>query len=232
MRAWIFAAALAAGACENNELPEGSTGSGDAGAAARDAMIADASGPDSGDECPIGFDDLITATLRVTADDDRRVVINGAVADELQPARIWSTITTKTVRLFRHPSRENVIAVDARNYLVIDGHDRGLLLDLTLNGMSAPPLITDGRWRVHTGTVAGFEALDFNDRAWDLATEQVIHPGGIWGALFGDSDARWLWIYDSAIPAIQKPMLETVALRRRFYISMNGRFNDKPTTCP
>jgi hypothetical protein len=122
------------------------SGTGDTGA---DTGVIDTGAMDSGvDEdagaedampvCPIGIDDTAPAVLRVTADDDRQVYLNELLVDDLNPSRTWGTISVLSVDLYRHPARENVIAVRAENYYRIDGLDRGLLLDLTDSVWVAP----------------------------------------------------------------------------------------------
>jgi hypothetical protein len=204
----------------------------DSGSPADGTPGSDAASTDASETCPIGIDETITATLRVSADDDRRVFVNEVMVDDLTPSRTWGTITTTTVRLFRHPSRANVIAVLAKNYLSIDGLDRGLLLDVTSSSTSAAPLLTDASWRVRSSTVAGYETIAFDDSQWSQATEEVMHPGGPYGAIFGTSSAWWIWTYDAAIPASMKPIEESMAARRRFYVLRSGAFSDAPGSCP
>ena len=197
-----------------------------------DAEPPDQGGTDAGVACPIGWDDTTFAELRVTADDDRRVVLNEVVYDELSPSRTWGTITTVTVPIYRHPWRPNVLAVRAENYFRIDGRDRGLLLQVALTGTAAPPLVTDQRWRIATATAADWESVAFDDSGWGTPVEQIQHPGGPWGAVFGVSGAAWIWPYDSVVPAAAKPVTERMLARRRFYLGLNGEFLDAPGACP
>lgn len=185
---------------------------------------------DAGPPCPFTLDSTITATLRVSADDDRRVFVNEVMVDDLMPARTWPTISTRTVTLFRHPSRANVIAAEARNYFVISGYDRGLLLDVT--ALSGAPLVTDARWRVSTSSSAGYQTIAFDDSAWASATAQVQHPGGPYGSLFGSTAAWWIWLYDSNVAAGAKPVTEEMWARRTFYVQADGTFGDAPGACP
>jgi hypothetical protein len=145
------------------------------------------------------------------------------------PARTWQTPTTVTVSLYRHPQRANLVAVHVENYFRIDGLDRGLLLDVAT---SSATLVTDSSWRVNTATVAGFETIGFDDSTWVPAVQEVMHPGGVYGALFGVSSAWWIWLYDAAIPAAMKPVTETMAARRVFYIHADGSIADVPGSCP
>lgn len=197
-----------------------------------DAELTDTGVEDASLPCPIGIDDTFEATLRVSADDDRRVFVNEAMVDDFVPSRTWGTITTVQVSLFRHPSRANVVAVHAENYVEIDGLDRGVLLDVVPTSTTISTLITDASWRVSSATVADFQMVGFDDSAWAFATEEVMHPGGVYGALFGASNAWWIWLYDAAIPASQKPALETMLARRRFYVHMNGQISTAPGSCP
>lgn len=225
---------------EGSELGSGDGPALDAAPADADPTDADPTdlgeadvGPvDSGVNCPIGWDDTILAELRVTADDDRRVVLNEVVYDDLVPSRTWPTVTTVAVPIFRHPSRPNVLAVRAENYLRIDGRDRGLLLQVVLTGTAAAPLVTDQRWRISTATAADWENVTFDDSSWVAPVEQIQHPGSPWGAIFGVSAAYWIWPYDSVGSAASKPVTERMLARRRFYLGLNGAFLDAPGACP
>jgi hypothetical protein len=203
-----------------------------ADAEAADAGATDAAPADAGALCAIGFDDTSTATLLVSADDDRRVFVNEVLVDDLLPSRTWGTVTTVQVQVYRHPARKNVIAAQVENYFKIDGRDRGLLLDLGLTGTTAPHLLSDERWRIATTTVATFEAVAFDDSGWGTAVQEIQHPGAPWGGIFGQSEAWWIWSSDSNRPAADKPTTETMLARRTFYRTMNGAFSDTPGTCP
>lgn len=189
------------------------------------ALEPDAGGP----PCPFTLDSTVTATLRVSADDDRRVLVNEVMVDDLVPSRTWHTVSTRTVTLFRHPARANVIAADVRNYQRIGGYDRGLLLDVS--ALAGDRLVTDARWRVSTSSAAGWTTAAFDDSAWSTATAQMQHPGGPYGALFGTTTAWWIWLYDSSTAA-NKPITEGMFARRIFYIQADGSYADAPGVCP
>lgn len=185
-------------------------------------------GPDASAPCPIDFAATVEARLRFSADDDRRLLVNEAMIDDLQPARTWGSAGDVTAPLYRHPARPNVIAVEVRNYQRQGGVDRGLLFQVTT---SSATLVSDARWRVSTSSSAGWTTAAFDDSAWTVAAEQVQHPGSPYGALLGSSAAWWIWLYDSAIEA-NKPVTENMWVRRVFYVLVDGTFSDTPGSCP
>lgn len=213
--------------------------------APRDAPILDAprdtpSGDVPGDvlvptdlgACPIGLEDTVTGRILTSIDDQSRLFVNGALID-FTP-RVWSDVGAFDVRLSRHPSRPNVIAMEGTNVFRIDGRDRGVLADLTVRTEAgAQHLVTDERFRLALAPEAGWSDLLHDDRGWPAATIEARHGELPWGSLFpGSSDALWLWSYDSNVPATDKPERERIFLRRTFYFDRAGRIVDGPTPCP
>lgn len=217
-----------------------------------DASTTDAAAPG----CSIAFDATATAQIKVTADDYLKLWINGVLVDD--KTTTWGTVDTKTVTLFRHPTRMNVIAIEAQNALNAGGFDRGLLVDMAGidvdAGVDAGPdggtsgIVSDLSWKIigsstdgglpdgglpdggAPNTPAWFEPT-FDDAAWLGAVDEGPHGMSPWGAVFGTSDARWLWSYDSSA-AVNKLAPETVYFRKVFYLDTAGNPSDTPLTCP
>jgi hypothetical protein len=207
---------------------------------------------DAGVRCSIGIDDMITASIRITADDHLTLWVNGQLVDD--KTTTWGTVDTKTVTLFRHPSKKNVIAVDGTNAFNQAGIDRGLLAELSFGpdaGTTADggtiELVTDTAWKISwsspdggvpdgglpDGGVAGVAAWfdpAFNDSSWLPAFDEGAHGIGPWGNVFGTSSAHWLWGYDSSSDP-SKPTNEDVYFRRTFYVSAAGTPQDAAGSC-
>lgn len=214
---------------------------------------AQADAPDTGtDSCPIGQDDTVVATIKATADDYLRLWVNGKLVDD--KTTTWGTVDTHNVNLFRHPSRKNVLAVEVRNAFNAGGYDRGLLVDLGFDaGPDAGPdggvpgIVTDPTWKIigtltdgglpdgglsdggSSGIVGWFDPA-YDDSSWHAAVDEGPHGMSPWGSVFGTSNARWLWSYNSSL-AGSKPAEEFVYFRRAFYLDVDGVPRDAPQTC-
>lgn len=181
--------------------------------------------------CQIGPDDTISATLRITADDNYKLYVDGALIDDTP--RLWSDPQTYTVKLYRHPTHKNVIAVEGINTQKISGLDRGVIVDIAFTlGGSTRAVLTDASWKLSTRLAADWFAPSFNDAAWSAPTVEGPHGIAPWGPVLGTSSAQWLWSYSSDLSVDQKPVDETVYLRKTFYLSTAGAPLDAPGTCP
>lgn len=175
----------------------------------------------------------MTAQLSITADNQRRVWVNGQQVE--WTGNEWHQATRLQVPLFRHPQRENVVAVLATNLSSQAGLDRGLLADVRWNGAL---LLTNAQWKQQSALDGGWNENDpawrtpgFNDSSWPNARQQASNGSQPWGTvLLVHSNASWIWSYFSDVPG--KPDIEPVFFRRRFYIDVNGAFVDTPTQCP
>lgn len=217
-----------------------------------DASVKDASGAGDAGACPIGFDETVTATMKVTADDYLTLWVNGVLVVDKQST--WGTVENTTVTLFRHPSRKNVIAIEARNAFLAGGHDRGLLADLSIAAPAAgddagvASVVTDVSWKIigeltdgglpasglpdgGTPGVAPWFAPAFDDSGWRVPTDQGPHGMAPYGPVFGTSTARWLWSYDFAAAA-SKPVTELAYFRKAFYLRPDVTLSDAPPACP
>lgn len=231
--AFVVVLALGCGARTGLEPPDAAVdGPRDASAdTPRDARDAAVDAGDAG-RCPIGLDDRIDARIVTSVDDESQLFVNGALIDGTP--RIWSTVGDFGVVLFRHPSRANVIAIEGRNVLRIDGRDRGVLAELRVATEAGEErLVTDAGWRLTTVEEPSWFAVDHDDTRWATPTLEATHGDPPWGFLFdGGSTARWLWSYDSNLPAARKPERETVFVRRTFFFDLAGRIVDEPSPCP
>lgn len=226
-----------------------------------DVVVVDSavdSAVDAGSDAPAcpPASDMVTGSIKVTADDYLRLWVNGVLIDD--KVTTWNTVDTRTVSLFRHPQMKNVIAVEARNAFNQGGLDRGLLAHLSfetdagvppLGDGGLPSIVTDTSWKMagenadgglpdsgvpdgsaaDAGIVGWFDPT-FDDSTWRVPVDEVGHGGGPWGAVFGTSHARWLWAYDSAT-AVSKPASEYVYFRKSFYFDNDGSLRDTAGVC-
>lgn len=207
-------------------LDVGRDAGGGATDAGRDAPTTMPDAPAVG--CAADPDATIAAVLRVTSDDSTVVHLNGVLLDATP--YVWSSPQTYPVTLFVHPDRANVLAIEGVNtHPPIDGPDRGTLIDLSVG---AAHLVSDGAWRASTTMASGWSDPTFADGAWGAAVEEGPHGMPPWGAVLGTSAARWIWSYDSDLPAGDKTTLERVYFRRTFYVAEDGTLSDLPAGCP
>ena len=171
--------------------------------------------------CPVGLDDLIPATITVTTDDNTTLWLNGVLIDNVP--RVWSNPQRYDVMIYAHPSRANVVAIEAGNTQNQAGRDRGTVADVrfTVDG-AAQTVISDASWRATSTLTAGWHLPGFDDSAWPAAVSLGAVGIPPWGAVFSTlapgSVAEWIWTYDSG-PVAVKPTVETVYTRRAFTTS-------------
>jgi hypothetical protein len=183
------------------------------------------------DACPIAHDATLSATLNITADDQYRLYVNGTLIDGTP--RLWTFSQQYAVQLFRDPSRRNAIAIEATNTMKIDGLDRGVIVDLSVDTQGGEQiLVTDSSWLISTKQVAGWTDPDFEAVGWASAVSEGPHGIRPWGSVFDTSDAQWIWSYDSDRASASKAELETIWLRRSFYLGVDGTIEDSPEECP
>lgn len=171
-----------------------------------------------------------TVHLRITADNECDVYVNGALTGTTTS---WPSPVTMDVSLFVHPGRVNVIAVEARNTSSQGGPDRGIigqLEDLT-DGGSKVVVLTDATWRSWKTAASGWQGVLFDDSGWDLATVVGAHGDAPWGALLGTSNAKWLWTAPVPASTSDKPDQETGYFRKRFFFGFDGEVSATPG-CP
>jgi hypothetical protein len=190
--------------------------------------------------CSVPLDATVSATMTITADDHFKLYVNGATIDET--ARIWSSVQTYTVNLFRHPSRKNVIAIEGINTAKIDGFDRGIVADLVLSnaapeagsadGGAPARIVTDATWKVSTALASGWNGVTFDDAAWGTATAQGANGMAPWGPVLGSSNAQWIWSFASNGSAASKATTETVFVRKSFYLTRDLAVSATPSACP
>jgi hypothetical protein len=171
-----------------------------------------------------------TVHLRITADNECDVYVNGALTGTTTS---WPSPVTMDVSLFVHPGRVNVIAVEARNTSSQGGPDRGIigqLEDLT-DGGSKVVIVTDATWRSWKTAVSGWQGVLFDDSGWDMATVVGAHGDSPWGALLGTSNAKWLWTAPVPASTSDKPDAETGYFRKRFFFGFDGEVSPTPG-CP
>jgi len=179
----------------------------------------------------------LTSHLRITADNECDVYVNGS---KVGTTNNWGAAVTIDVSLFVHPGRRNVIAVRGTNTSSQEGNDRGIIGQLTVDadGGTAPLVVTNNAWRtsptapdVDAGG-ADWTAVDFDDSAWSAATEVASNGDPPWGAVFGTSAAKWIWSAPIPASTSAKPNLETTYARRTFYFSLDGSAITPTPACP
>lgn len=179
----------------------------------------------------------LTSHLKITADNECEVFVNGA---RVGMTANWAAAVTIDVSLYVHPGRKNVIAVRGTNTSSQGGNDRGIIGELTVDadGGVAALVVTNSAWRT-SATVpdvdaggADWTALEYNDSAWNAATEIAANGDGPWGAVLGSSGAKWIWSAPVPADTANKPNLETAYARRTFYFSLDGSTIASTPACP
>jgi hypothetical protein len=179
----------------------------------------------------IDRDATFTANVRITADNECEVFVNGA---SIGTTNNWGVAVTLDVSLHLHPSQKNVIAVRATNTSSQAGPDRGIIgvVSAVLDGGVRELVVTDGTWRTSkvSPEAGAWTGVDYDDSDWAFATVVANHGQGPWGTPFGTTDAKWIW--SDVIPndTANKPNLETAYARKDFYFALDaGGVTDKPT---
>ncbi len=173
----------------------------------------------------------LTSRLRITADNECDVFVNGA---NVGSTNNWGVAVTLDVSLFVHPARRNVIAIEARNTSSQDGNDRGIIGELTVavDGSTEALVVTDGDWRTSKTLEAGWMDPSFDDSAWAVATVVASNGDGPWGSVLTQTTAKWIWSDVIPTSTASKPNLETAWARRAFYFSFDGATLAGEPGCP
>ncbi len=176
----------------------------------------------------------ITGTVYATTDDAFVLYVNDTFIDGTP--HLWSDPQEYTVTIHRDPSRRNTIAVQGTNTQNTTGRDRGVLLDLRFTTEAGQQIVvTNGDWRLATNAPASWYLTSFDDSSWQPVFDEGPYPEAPWGTVFApfgiDTQAPWLWSYDSNQPANAKVVQETVFVRRDFYIDASGHVTDAPSAC-
>lgn len=196
-----------------------------------DASILDGSGPST--TCTIALDAVVAGTVRTSGDDNFELYVNGELVKSF--AGLWTDPQTDEVKLLRHPSKKNVIAVRGSNVVKVDGLDRMIIIDLSFDaGGGEKHVVTDETWpRSPGGLETNWFAVDFAEANWTAATVVGAHGDAPWGAILGTSTAKFLWSYHSGMgDQAAKPDAETVFFRRSFYLDLGGAPQSTPAACP
>lgn len=177
------------------------------------------------------LDAVLTSHLRITADNECEVFVNGA---SVGTTASWPSPVTIDVSLFIHPSRKNVIAIRGTNTSSQGGNDRGIIGELTLDsgGEDVELVVTDASWRVSSVEEADWYSVAFDASSWIAATEVANHGDPPWSALLGSTTAKWIWSAPVPSDTSAKPNLETTYARREFYFSFDGATPVNEPGCP
>jgi hypothetical protein len=215
------------------ELPERrrSDAGGEGGGGGAEGGLLDGSSPSA--VCTIALDAVVAGTIRTSGDDNFELYVNGELVKSF--TGLWSEPQTDEVKLLRHPSKKNVIAVRGTNVAKVDGLDRMIIVDLTFDaGGGEKHVVTDESWlRGPGGLETNWFAIDFAEANWTAATVVGNHGDAPWGSLFGTSGAKFIWSYHSGmVDQTTKPDAETVWFRRSFYVDLAGAPAVTPASCP
>lgn len=218
-----------------HDEPGGAGGAGAGGEAAAagvggEAAAAGAGGAPSGGDprcASIGSDATVTAHLRITADNECDVVVNG---EPVGSTTNWGAAVTIDVSLFVHPGRRNVVAVVGRNTSSQGGNDRGIIGELTTTVAEAevPLIVTNYDWLVSQTPGEDWTSLDYDDSSWIEATEIAAVGDAPWGAVLQNPDARWIWFAPIPASTTEKPNEEATYARRVFYFDSDGALTAEP----
>ncbi|MBI2388111.1 MAG: hypothetical protein HYV09_00725 [Deltaproteobacteria bacterium] len=181
--------------------------------------------------CGVAPSAVVHATLRLTADNERKVYVNGTLLDG--GAYGWGDARSYDVTLFLHPKKVNVIGVEGINTSSQGGHDRGILAVLTsaADAGTSFTLVSDASWKISPTLVTEWYAPTTSDAAWVAAFEQAPNGASPWGTIADiPGSAMWIWTYDSA-KATTKVDDEHVYARRSFYFAVDGSLSETPSTC-
>lgn len=171
----------------------------------------------------------LTANLKITADNECDVYVNGQAVGQTSS---WSSAVTIDVSLYVHPGRKNVVAVVGRNTSSQGGNDRGIIGQLTTTvGTSVTPiLVTNSEWVVSQSPGAEWTLLDYDASDWIPATEVAAAGDPPWGNVMGTgSEAKWIWFAPVPNSTSEKPNLEATYSRRVFYFDFEGRVVSSPS---
>lgn len=200
--------------------------------ASPDTAASDTGAPvEAAPPCGVAATATVQATLRLTADNERKVYVNGFLLDDAPHS--WGDARSYDVTLFLHPKKLNVIAVEGINTSSQGGHDRGILAVLSSSSDAGTTfsLVSDASWKISPTLVADWFALTTPDASWAAAFEQAPNGASPWGTVSGiPTTAKWIWTYDSST-ATTKPDNEHVYARRSFYFGIDGALSATPSTC-
>lgn len=129
-------------------------------------------------------DQVVSATISSSADNWHRVWINGHLLGE---SRAWEKVTQYDIKKHLKLGGRNVIAVEAGN----EGGSAGmaLLLQMELPNKRVIRINSDETWSFSTSAATGWEAIDFNSKAWNRVVVLEKMGGGPWGDLIVDAKA-------------------------------------------
>lgn len=180
-----------------------------------------ASPPAPPPSCPGAVAGDVCGSLRITADDEYTVWVNGAQV--FRSSTQWMTPQTIAVALKPSAREQNVIAIEARNLQSANGIDRGLVADLTVTTAAGEQhIVTDGTWRATGQGPARWTSGGYDDQLWPCATELGDHGMQPYGPVLGASQARWIWTWAPDRPAAAKSAVEPAVFRKTFSFTGNG----------
>lgn len=208
----------------------GAAGDATSAGAAGEPAVGGAGGAD-GEEDPrctqIPVNATITSHLKITADNECDVYVNGA---SVGSTNNWGSAVTIDVSLYIHPGRRNVVAVAGRNTSSQDGNDRGIVGELTttVGEVTVPVIVTNAEWRVSQEPGSDWTLLDYDDSTWPFASEIATVGDPPWGQVITNPNVKWIWFAPIPASAANKPNLEATYARRVFYFDFEGTPRSEP----
>jgi hypothetical protein len=133
----------------------------------------------------LGDSAIKEASLSVTADNARRVWVNG---NELSDAHSssWRNLSTSDMKPFLKAGK-NVIAVEAKN--LSQPGPAGLLLIASIIPEAGETLniVSDGQWKSSDRAGDSWREVSFSDADWKPALETIANGGGPWGPMLDEN---------------------------------------------
>ena len=122
--------------------------------------------------------------FHVRVDDTSTLYVNGNVVGETQPAQ-WTEVGTFE---FNAPCNQpTVYAVDGSDAAGVSA----FIGDINHCGQAIQTL--PNKWKCSIECPTGWEAVGFDDSAWDTAVDAGINGVEPWGATDVSPDAHWIW---------------------------------------
>jgi hypothetical protein len=178
-----------------------------------------------------GKPETASAQITITADDQYRLWVNGALVSETLPS--WSSVETYTIAIDPRSNHPNVIAIEATNGAALPELDRSAIAVVTFG---EEKLVTDQSWLVYDGNFGALDAdwiyPEFDTTGFDYATSWGQHGIEPWNEVSPALDgAEWIWAAPTDPYGNYEGEAQTVYLRRLFFVDSSGALVSEPSRC-